>query len=209
MAPIKNVSLKALEEAEEEHHHDEGGGIARTFLSELKLKHFDTNGCHEFRSRILGETLISSMPYFYPFTVEFALIGASVAHIMSNHIGKKPQHDLDQIREPDPVNFIRKNRLGNIWKGAGAGLVVLALAVANLILFFGFYVDDEDKVSGELTSKIIATLANVVGVVGLVAGLLQTRKLKFKETGSRLNTIEMDMDMTLLQVRILVIDRFN
>ena len=171
-------------------------------MAELKLKHFDTNGCHEFRSKILGDILVSSQPYFYPFTVEFALIGASVAYIMSNHIGKRPRHDQDQIREPDPVNFIRKNRLGNIWKGAGAGLVVLALAVTNLVLFFGFYADGEDKVSGELTSKVIATVANFVGVVGLSVGLIRTRKLEFRDPGSRLNTIEMDMDMTLLQVLI-------
>jgi hypothetical protein len=45
--------------------------------------------CEEFRQNILGETITMTTPYLYPFIIEFALIGASVTFVMSNHIGKK------------------------------------------------------------------------------------------------------------------------
>jgi hypothetical protein len=38
-------------------------------------------------------------------------------------------------------------------------------------------------VSGEIVSKIIATIVNAVGIVAIIAGLLQTRQLLFKEPG--------------------------
>ena len=53
---------------------------------------------------------------------------------------------------------------------------------------------------GEIVSKMIATVVNVVGVVALLIGLYQTRQLLFRDPGQRKNTTEMDMDMTLLQV---------
>ena len=44
--------------------------------------------CQEFQTKILPENILSkSSPYFFPFVIEFSLIGASVFYIMSNHIG--------------------------------------------------------------------------------------------------------------------------
>ena len=45
--------------------------------------------CQAFHTKILGDALTKATPYLYPFIIEFALIGASVAYIMSNHIGKR------------------------------------------------------------------------------------------------------------------------
>ena len=43
--------------------------------------------CNEFRHDLLGDAAVAAVPYLYPFMIEFALIGASVALIMSKHIG--------------------------------------------------------------------------------------------------------------------------
>ena len=44
--------------------------------------------CNEFQTKILPENILSiTSPYFFPFVIEFSLIGASVFYIMSNHIG--------------------------------------------------------------------------------------------------------------------------
>jgi hypothetical protein len=38
------------------------------------------------------------------------------------------------------------------------------------------------------------------GIVGLIVGLIKTRQLIFLEPGKKLNTVEMDMDLTLLKL---------
>ena len=68
---------------------DDDGTLTDSFIDKIKEMKFEKSGCSEFHSKILGERLLGSTPYFYPFIVEFALIGASVAYIMSNHIGKR------------------------------------------------------------------------------------------------------------------------
>ena len=45
--------------------------------------------CEEFKHKILSHQLLGAARFTYPFLIEFALIGASVAYIMSNHIGKR------------------------------------------------------------------------------------------------------------------------
>jgi hypothetical protein len=45
--------------------------------------------CEEYRTNLLGDVIKEASPYIYPFTIEFALIGASVFYLMSNHIGKR------------------------------------------------------------------------------------------------------------------------
>ncbi len=44
--------------------------------------------CMEHHNNILGDALLHSSPYLYPFVIEFALIGASVSFIMWRHVGK-------------------------------------------------------------------------------------------------------------------------
>ena len=46
--------------------------------------------CMEHSNSFLPENILSlSSPYLYPFIIEYSLIGASVAYIMSKHIGIK------------------------------------------------------------------------------------------------------------------------
>jgi hypothetical protein len=52
----------------------------------------------------------------------------------------------NRIRKPDPVSFFKKNDFGHSFKGIVAGLVVMAIAIANLTLFFGLYTKSSTEV---------------------------------------------------------------
>lgn len=56
------------------------------------------------------------------------------------------------------------------------------------------------QATAEFVSKIITTIVNLFGIVGLIVGLIKTRQLIFLEPGKKLNTVEMDMDLTLLKL---------
>jgi sorbitol-specific phosphotransferase system component IIC len=45
------------------------------------------------------------------------------------------------------VNYIKKNDFGHCWKGILSGVAMIGLAVTNLALFFGYYVDTENEVT--------------------------------------------------------------
>ena len=59
-----------------------------TLLQRINISEATQKICEEYRHDILGHHLVGAAPYTYPFIIEFALIGASVAYVMSNHIGK-------------------------------------------------------------------------------------------------------------------------
>ncbi len=44
--------------------------------------------CLELQNNILGDALLKSSPYLYPFVIEYVLMGASVLFIMWRHVGK-------------------------------------------------------------------------------------------------------------------------
>jgi hypothetical protein len=50
------------------------------------------------------------------------------------------------MREPDAINFFRKNDFGNCKKGIISGLLTLAVAILNLSLFFGYFLHSENEV---------------------------------------------------------------
>ena len=64
-------------------------GNCNLFLEAIKEAEESKDVCEHFRLDILGDTIARTTPYLYPFIIEFALIGASVTFVMSNHIGKK------------------------------------------------------------------------------------------------------------------------
>ena len=69
------------------HSHDPQG--CNEFVNRLQLAEEAEKICEKYRTNILGDLINDSSAYFYPFIIEFALIGASVSFIMSNHIGKR------------------------------------------------------------------------------------------------------------------------
>jgi hypothetical protein len=70
-------------------HSHRGIASCNDFLSRLNASEQAEKICEEFRQNILGDLIKTTSPFLYPFIIEFALIGASVAYLMSNHIGKR------------------------------------------------------------------------------------------------------------------------
>ncbi len=55
------------------------------------LTEFEERICDEYKTDLLGHTMEHAAPYIFPFIIEFSLIGAIVAYIMAEHIGKKSE----------------------------------------------------------------------------------------------------------------------
>ena len=72
--------------------------------------------CKSFgRNNILPENILAdTSPYFYPFIIEFSLIGASVFYIMSNHVGK--QTSRLKLRQPNPMDCFNKIEFSHLMK---------------------------------------------------------------------------------------------
>ena len=96
---IRTLIKESLEEIEEyeigENHHNNLGENAEEghcdflLVRMLKMEELKEE-CMEKSSKFLPENILSqSSPYLFPFIIEYSLIGASVAYIMSNHIGYK------------------------------------------------------------------------------------------------------------------------
>ena len=60
----------------------------------------------------------------------------------------------NQIRKMDAVGFFKKHDFGHSFKGIVAGLVIMAIAITNLTLFFGLYV----HASAEVINLILSSL---------------------------------------------------
>jgi len=160
--------------------------------------------CNEYRHDILGDVAVAAVPYLYPFMIEFALIGASVALIMSKHIGKpKNWHLMSRVmRKPQPKVFMRKTDWSHSSKGLTVGLMVLAAAVVNLSLFFGLDGHEHSKDEAELLSKISNTVMNAVGIVACLIGIAHIQKLADDKEGDDDDDEEeesFDLDEALLR----------
>ena len=127
--------------------------------------------CKSFgRNNILPENILAdTSPYFYPFIIEFSLIGASVFYIMSNHVGK--QTSRLKLRQPSPMDCFNKIEFSHLMKGTIVGLFIMAIAVINLILFFGFEHGEKMKDEAEYVSKVSNTVINLIGICALIIGI--------------------------------------
>ena len=95
---IRTLIKESLEEIEEyEESVTEHGTKLRTesadqcdfLLERMKVMEKMGEDCKEFsRNFLRDDILILTSPYLFPFIIEYSLIGASVAYIMSNHIGR-------------------------------------------------------------------------------------------------------------------------
>ena len=74
----QDFQLKAM------HHH----GNCSVLAERIREYEERRRECLEFENDILGDAVIKSSPYLYPFVIEFALIGASVMFVMWRHVGK-------------------------------------------------------------------------------------------------------------------------
>ena len=79
---------ESLEEIEEYEVEQESQESCDPLLNRMLLMEELKDECRKHSYDFLPRDILSkSSPYLYPFIIEYSLIGASVAYIMSNHIG--------------------------------------------------------------------------------------------------------------------------
>merc|ERR1719210_3134546 len=116
---------------------------------------------------MIGHTFHEALPFLYPL-VEYALIGASVALIMSYHIGANDSGNDREVNEtdtifsersnsknytpksvnkPHPKEFMEKLNCAHSFKGLMCGLLILIVAIMNLAVFYGLkqYAHTQDE----------------------------------------------------------------
>ena len=69
---------------------------------------------------------------------------------------------VNHIRKPNIVKFLRRKDVSHSLKGFLAGLVVIAIAILNLSLFFGLYQHSETEVRAMLKRIVELTFSNVL-----------------------------------------------
>ena len=70
---------------------------------------------------------------------------------------------VNHIRKPNISKYLKRKDLSHSLKGFLAGLVVIAIAVINLSLFFGLYKHSETEVR-EKYSRAFATFVEIMSV---------------------------------------------
>ncbi len=103
-----------------------------------ELRHLS---CLRLHNNLLGDLLLRSSPYLYPFVIEYALIGATVALLVWRSSAGTEREERAELRLPDPRAFLSKMELSHSLRGAAAaaaaGAVIIVLDGINLALFFG------------------------------------------------------------------------
>merc|ERR1712223_565558 len=159
--------------------------------------------CTMFRKDMIGRAFHEAIPFLYPFVIEYALIGASVALIMSYHIGANDSINEDNVsietdahryerpstgtnvckavNKPRPKAFLEKLNCAHSFKGLVCGLLTLVVAILNLAIFYGLKQYKHTQEEAELISKLSNTIMNMVGIVACALGLAAIKKLDQKQ----------------------------
>merc|ERR1719367_1132773 len=146
-----------------------------------------------FNNNTLGKLWTSSMPYLFPFIVEyrikielhFSLIAAAVLYIMWKNVGQEKIQRIEgkHIKE-DPNAMDSKKRRG-YWrvdcqsasKGLFLGLLCLVGGIIILIIFF--VMKDTPEFSEEMFWIFSGTEMTILALsaIGCIGGFVQVQKL--------------------------------
>lgn len=200
---IRTLIKESLEEIEEyeaeipkEKQEDQCDFLLERMLEMEKMK----ENCIEHSYNFLPHDILSkSSPYLYPFIIEYSLIGASVAYIMSNHIGYMPASEsveVNNVEKPRPVKYLKKTDFTHTYKGTLAGFIVLLVASCNLVLFFNLEGRDTHEDNAEYLSKASNTAINLIGIIALFIGIAELHHLEHKQVSK---SDMYDLDMFLLR----------
>jgi len=180
--------IEEYEETETKHgtvlRHTENPEQCDFLLDRMRVMEKMNEDCHEYSRNFLRDDILTvSSPYLYPFIIEYSLIGASVAYIMSNHIGRIPNEDseVNRVHKPHPIRHILKSDFTHTFKGTIAGLIIMGAAIINLVLFFGFDGRETMRDEAEYVSKISNTIINLVGIIALIIGIAELHHLETRE----------------------------
>ncbi|XP_050430250.1 proton channel OtopLc-like isoform X2 [Adelges cooleyi] len=158
---------------------------------------------HCLNTNSLGQLLTSSMPFLYPFIVQFSLIAAGVTYVMGQNVGAnhmKPMKRDQKSPQPKDQKSGQNAQPGRMYvsqgvsfsganKGLFLGLLTLVLVIVVVIIFL-VVKDDQDFAPNTLfwmTSITLATILFTGSLLGCV-GLYQIRKLC--HNGNRMTALD-------------------
>ncbi|VVC35535.1 Hypothetical protein CINCED_3A023453 [Cinara cedri] len=148
---------------------------------------------HCLNTNSLGQLLTSSMPYLYPFIVQFSLIAAGVTYVMGKNVGVCQARPVKRDHHPQKSSAMTKDQkdaqLSRLYvsrgvsfsganKGLFLGLLTLVMVIVVVIIFLVLK-DDVDFASDTLfwiTSGTLTAILSASTLLGCV-GLYQIRKL--------------------------------
>ncbi|XP_076362773.1 proton channel OtopLc-like isoform X2 [Tachypleus tridentatus] len=159
------------------------------FLEELivpikdnSTKTNNTNICQ--KTNIMGDIVSHSSPFLFPFIVEYSLIGAAILYVMWQNIGKTPVLRVE-IQENDgvldssiPRASTKMNCVGAS-KGLFLGLLVLAVCLICLIVFFVLVYNEEYKMLAIILGDVSHCVLLVLGIFAIIVGFIQIRPLRY------------------------------
>ncbi|XP_014230923.1 otopetrin-1-like [Trichogramma pretiosum] len=126
----------------------------------------------------LGQLWTSSMPFLYPFIVQFSLIAAAVTFVMGQNVGKSSRalHKKFHSMKDLPSS----SRVGCDGSSKGLFLGILCM-VAGIVVILIFLVvrDDENFPATTLTCLTCGTLIGILALSGVMtaSGLVQIRQM--------------------------------
>ncbi|KAJ9590804.1 hypothetical protein L9F63_016190, partial [Diploptera punctata] len=158
--------------------------ISDTHISQVVALHECLN------TNSLGQLWTSSMPFLYPFIVQFSLIAAAVTFIMGQNVGRGriflKQKKLNGHSKSCTMASVGDHNLRSTWSvdcgGASKGLFLGILClVAGIVVIIIFLVvkEDEDFPADTIFWLTTGALSAVLGLCSIMTsvGLYQIRKL--------------------------------
>ncbi len=132
---------------------------------------------------------VTSSPILFPFVIELTLIGANVALNMFRHVAVE---GTSPTPFPRPRLYLIKLDCSDSLPGFMFGTLALIFAILNIIVF-GFTAERSLQ-EAEFYSKVLNITMNGVGVIALLVGIIQVKKLPLSHVGDK------DVDSALLRV---------
>ncbi|XP_063992249.1 proton channel OtopLc-like [Diachasmimorpha longicaudata] len=127
----------------------------------------------------LGQLWISSMPFLYPFIVQFSLIAAAVTFVMGQNVGKsryshKPQkfHGIKDVAS--------HTRIGCDSSSKGLFLGILSMTAGIVVILIFLVVREDDNFPPATLSWLTTgTLIGILALSGMMtaSGLVQVRQM--------------------------------
>nr|XP_012146749.1 PREDICTED: uncharacterized protein LOC100883006 [Megachile rotundata] len=126
----------------------------------------------------LGQLWTSSMPFLYPFIVQFSLIAAAVTFVMGQNVGKSRLMHKQKFHGSKDVASHTKVGCDGSSKGLFLGILCM-VAVIVVILIFLVVREDEHFPSATLSWLTCGTLTSILTLSTLMtaSGLVQIRQM--------------------------------
>ncbi|XP_015123870.1 proton channel OtopLc [Diachasma alloeum] len=126
----------------------------------------------------LGQLWISSMPFLYPFIVQFSLIAAAVTFVMGQNVGKSRYGHKQKFHSMKDVT--RQTRIGCDSSSKGLFLGILSMTAGIVVILIFLVVREDDNFPPATLSWLTTgTLIGILALSGMMtaSGLVQVRQM--------------------------------